>query len=154
MKKINKNLFKQSMSKFVTGVTVVTISENGNHIGKTVNSFTALSLNPPLVLFSLDNQSSSIKSYKKASKMVINVLSRKQKKLSEYFSLKNIKWENSQKFILENGTPIIKNCIANFSCKKVKIIKQGDHFIFICKIEKILIDNKKKPLIYFNSKYI
>ena len=64
MKKINSNLYKLAMSKFATGVTVVSINYNNNYIGKTVNSFSALSLDPPLVLFSLDKKSSSIQQYK------------------------------------------------------------------------------------------
>ena len=154
MKKINSKLFKQSMSKFVTGVTVITINQKGLYKGKTVNSFAALSLNPPLVLFSLDNRSSSIDSYKNAKHLGINVLSKKQKKISEYFSSKKAKWNNTKTFLSENYTPMIEDCLANFSCRKIKILQQGDHYIFICKIDKILIDNSKKPLIYFNAKYI
>ena len=54
MKKINSFLFKSVMSKFITGVTIITINKNNNYIGKTVNSFASISLNPPLVLFSLE----------------------------------------------------------------------------------------------------
>ena len=154
MKKINPKLFKILMSKFATGITVVTINKNGEYLGKTVNSFASLSLTPPLVLFSLDNKSSSIKSYKQATNIGINILSNKQKKVSEYFSFKNSKWKNTKNFLSENKIPLIHDCVANISCKKIKIIKQGDHYIFICKINKIFIDNEKKPLIYFNSKYI
>ena len=53
-----------------------------------------------------------------------------------------------------NNAPMIKNCVANLHCKKNKVIKEGDHFLFICKILEIQIDNTKKPLIYFNSKYL
>ena len=154
MKKINSKLFKILMSKFATGITVVTINKNGEYLGKTVNSFASLSLTPPLVLFSLDNKSSSIKSYKQATNIGINILSNKQKKVSEYFSFKNSKWKNTKNFLSEDKIPMINDCVANISCKKIKIIKQGDHYIFICKINKIFIDNEKKPLIYFNSKYI
>ena len=49
---------------------------------------------------------------------------------------------------------MIKDCVANFHCKKYKVIKEGDHFLFICKIVEIQIDNTKKPLIYFNSKSV
>ena len=49
---------------------------------------------------------------------------------------------------------MIKDCVANLHCKKNKVIKEGDHFLFICKILEIQFDNIKKPLIYFNSKYL
>ena len=152
MKKINLNLFKQSMSKFVTGVTVITINDN-KFIGKTVNSFSSLSLTPPLILFSLDKKSSSINSFKKSTYMGVNILSKKQINISNYFSLKKSKWNHTEHFLTNKNIPMIKNCVANLNCKKIKTINQGDHIIFICKVTEIMIDNSKKPLIYFNSKY-
>ena len=155
MKKINSTLFKKSLSKFTTGVTIITINKDGVMLGKTVNSFAALSLKPPLVLFSLDKKSSSIEKYLNAKNIGINLLSNKQKDISKYFSLKNSNWNNT-KYIAtkKNSIPMIKDCVANFHSKKYKVIKAGDHFLFICKILEIQIDNTKKPLIYFNSKYL
>ena len=88
MKRVNVTNFKKSLSKFTTGITVVCIREDAKVYGKTVNSFNTLSLKPPLVLFSLGNNSSSIKNY--ISKYLsINILSKNQKKISEFFR-KNI----------------------------------------------------------------
>ena len=92
MKKINSSLFKSVMSKFPTGVAIITINNNNNYFGKTVNSFASVSLNPPLVLFSLEKQSSSLKDYTKSSFFGINILSKKQKKLSIFFSKLKPKW--------------------------------------------------------------
>ena len=155
MKKINTTLFKKSLSKFTTGVTIITINKDKVMLGKTVNSFAALSLKPPLVLFSLDKKSSSIEKYLKSKNIGINLLSNKQKNISSYFSLKNSSWNNTKYIVTKkNSIPMIKDCVANFHCKKYKVIKAGDHFLFICKILEIQINNKKKPLIYFNSKYL
>ena len=73
MKKINSILFKKSLSKFTTGVTIITINKDGVMLGKTVNSFAALSLKPTLVLFSLDKKSSSIEKYLNAKNIGIKV---------------------------------------------------------------------------------
>ena len=155
MKKINSLLFKKSLSKFTTGVTIITINKDGMMLGKTVNSFAALSLKPPLVLFSLDKKSSSIEKYLNAKNIGINILSSKQKNISSYFSLKNSSWNNTEYIVTKkNSIPMIKDCLANFHCKKNKVIKEGDHFLFICKILEIQIDDTKKPLVYFNSKYL
>ena len=94
MKKINSTLFKKSLSKFTTGVTIITINKDGVMLGKTVNSFAALSLKPPLVLFSLDKKSSSIEKYLNAKNIGINLLSNKQMELilnsiGEYTVFKN-----------------------------------------------------------------
>ena len=154
MKKNNLNLFKLALSKYATGLTIISINVDEEFIGKTVNSFASLSLNPPLVLFSLDKKSTLLQLYKKANYIGINILSNKQKDLCEYFAKNKPEWGNVKHFLTENNIPMIKNSVTNIDCKKIKIINQGDHLIFICKVNKIKIDKNKKPLIYLNSKYI
>ena len=153
MKKVNTVNFKKTLSKFTTGITVVCVKNNNSIYGKTVNSFNSLSLKPPMVLFSLGNYSSSIKQFSKTKFLSINILSNKQKKMSDNFAsskpeLKNIKFIEGN-----NNTVIIPNCIANLECELINKIKKGDHVIFICKILELQSNNKLKPLIYFNSKY-
>ncbi len=154
MKKINKKLFKQTISKFTTGVSVVAINFQDINIGKTVNSFSALSLKPPLVLFSLDKKASFINKFKKSKFFSINILGKKQIDLSNHFSKKDTKWNQvtfeSSKF----NTPIIKDCLANLECKQVSLISQGDHIIFICEVINVSANDKIEPLLYFNSKFI
>ena len=87
MKKTNIKDFKKTLSKFTTGVTVVCVKKRGIVHGKTVNSFNSLSLNPPLVLFSLGNYSSSIDTYLKSKFLTINILSKKQRNISDHFSM-------------------------------------------------------------------
>jgi len=154
MKKVNKKNFRKTLSKFSTGVTVIGINFNNINIGKTVNSFASLSLSPPLVLFSLDKSSSSLDKFKKSLYLSINVLSKNQKNISVNFAKKNIKWLNVDHFQGKLNTPIINNCLSNLECKVEKIISQGDHIIFICKVINILNNHKVKPLIYFDSSYI
>ena len=154
MIKVNSSLFKKSMGKFATGITVISINNKNKLIGKTVNSFTSLSLNPPLILFSLDRSSSSISEFKNSNFIGINILSSKQKKVSKHFSIKKPEWEGIKFFMNDDGIPIINDCLSNLNCKLIKTINQGDHVIFICKITKLLIDETKKPLVYFNSQYI
>ena len=154
MNKINSNLFKLAMSKYATGVTIITIENKKKYFGKTVNSFAALSLKPPLILFSLDKKSSSLNIFKKSSFIGINILSKNQKRLSNYFSMKNPLWKNTPFTLSKNNIPLVNNCVANIDCKKIKLINQGDHILFICKINTVKINEKKKPLIYLNSEYI
>ena len=154
MIKNNLNLFKLAVSKFATGLTIISINVDEEFIGKTVNSFASLSLNPPLVLFSLGKNSTSLQLYKKANYIGINILSNKQKDLSEYFANNKPEWGNVKYFLTNNDIPMIKNSVVNIDCEKIKTINQGDHLIFICKVNEIKIDKNKKPLIYLNSKYI
>ena len=153
MKKVNTKNFKKTLSKFSTGITVVCVKNNNSIYGKTVNSFNSLSLNPPMGLFSLGNYSSSINKFSKTKFLSINILSNKQKKLSDNFASTQPKLENINFIEGKNKTVIIPNCIANLECELTDKIKKGDHIIFICKILELQSDEKLKPLLYFNSKY-
>ena len=153
MKKINKDNFKKTLSAFATGITVVATKYNSILYGKTINSFSSLSLSPPLVLFSLDNKSSKLNIFKKCNTITINILSKKQQLLSNNFAKKNPDWKNIDYLLLKNGNPIIKNCVSNLDCKIIDKIKKGDHIIFICKVSRVINNDKLKPLIYYSSKY-
>ncbi len=153
MKKVNIKNFKKTLSKFSTGITVICIKNNNTIYGKTVNSFNSLSLNPPMVLFSLGNYSSSINKFLKTKFLSINILSDKQKKLSDNFASSIPKLENINFIEGKNKTAIIPNCIANLECKLIDKIKKGDHIIFVCEILELQSNDKLKPLVYFNSKY-
>tara|TARA_B100001175_G_C19333344_1_gene553660 strand:- start:30 stop:494 length:465 start_codon:yes stop_codon:yes gene_type:complete len=153
MKKINRENFKETLSKFTTGITVVTTNKDSFLYGKTINSFSSLSLSPPLVLFSIDIKSTKLNIFKNSKIVSINILSKNQKSISNNFAKKNPNWNEIEYSLLKNGNPIIKNCIANLDCKILEKIKKGDHIIFICKVLQVLKNNKLKPLIYFNSKY-
>ena len=153
MNKINKDNFKKTLSNFATGITVVATTNNYILYGKTINSFSSLSLSPPLVLFSLDNKSSKLKIFRESKTVSINILSNNQETISRNFAKKNPNWREIEYEVLKNGNPIIKNCVSNLDCKIEDQIKKGDHVIFICKVKHVLNNNKLKPLIYYNSKY-
>ncbi len=153
MKNINSQNFKKTLSKFATGITVIATSKNSILYGKTINSFSSLSLSPPLVLFSIDIKSSKLNIFKNTQFISVNVLSKKQKFISNNFAKKNPDWKGIEYQLLENGNPIIKNCISNLSCRIQDKIKKGDHIIFICKILQVANNDNLKPLIYFDSKY-
>ncbi len=153
MKKINKNNFKKTLSKFATGITVVAINNKSTLYGKTINSFSSLSLSPPLVLFSLDVKSSKLNIFKKIKLISINVLSKKQKFISDNFAKNNPNWKEIEYSLLKNGNPVIKNCVCNLDCIIIEKIKKGDHIIFICKVMRVINSENLKPLIYFDSKY-
>ena len=153
MKKVNTENFKKTLSKFSTGITVVCVRNNNSIYGKTVNSFNSLSLNPPMVLFSLGRYSSSINQFSKTKFLSINILSNKQKKLSDNFASSTPKLKNINFIEGKYKTVIIPNCIGNLECEQTDKIQKGDHIIFICKVLEIQFDDKLKPLTYFNSKY-
>jgi flavin reductase (DIM6/NTAB) family NADH-FMN oxidoreductase RutF len=153
MKKVNEDNFKKTLSAFATGITVVATKYNSILYGKTINSFSSLSLSPPLILFSLDKKSSKLNIFNKSETITINILSKKQQIISNNFAKKNPDWKDIQYDSLKNGNPIIKNCVSNLDCEIIDKIKKGDHIIFICQVLKVMNNDKLKPLIYYNSKY-
>ena len=120
MQKVNKSNYKKALNKYATGITITTINHDGVFIGKTVNSFSSLSLVPPLVLFSLDKKSSSLIKFKKSKNIGISFLSNKQIKISKHFAKKNNNWDSTKFFLTKNNIPLIKNCVANIACKNIK----------------------------------
>ena len=131
MKKVNTNNFKKTLSKFSTGITVICVKNNNLIYGKTVNSFSSLSLKPPMVLFSLGNYSSSIKQFSKTKFLSINILSSKQKKLSENFALTTPKFENIKFIEGKSATVLIPNCIANLECAPLATTQTGHPILFL-----------------------
>ena len=154
MKKIDRDNFRKTLSTFATGITVVTTKYNSILYGKTINSFSSLSLSPPLVLFSLDKKSSKLKIFKDSKKITIKILSKNQEYISNNFAKKNPNWKEIEYDFLKNGNPVIKNCVSNLNCRVIDRIKKGDHIIFVCKVLQVINNNKLKPLIYYNSKYL
>ena len=154
MKNIKIKNLKKALSKFTTGITVVSTNFDSDLYGKTINSFASLSLSPPLILFSLDLKSSKLNIFKKSKYVCINILNKRQKSLSNNFAKKNPSWNKVEYKISDYGSPIFKNCLANLECKITDQILKGDHIIFICKVLYVNYDNTKKPLVYFNSTYL
>ena len=154
MKNINTKLFKKVLSKFSTGITVIGVNIDGINIGKTVNSFSSISISHPLVLFSLDLKASSLNKFKNCKFFSIIILGDSQYVISNIFAKKNPKWEKINYEFGEFKTPIIKNCLANLECKNIQLLIKGDHIIFICEVLKASFKDKIKPLIYFDSNYI
>ena len=145
--------FKKTLSMFSTGITIVTAIDNlGSPIGMTVNSFSSVSLNPPLILWSIDKKQPSYNFFKNSNGYVVNILSKNQLDLCNIFSskskskFKNINWQRSN-----NGFPLIDNCLAWFDCIKWNDYPGGDHQILVGEVTDFNFCNLE-PLTYWNSK--
>ena len=141
--------YKKVLSKYATGITVVTKkSKNSLITGITVNSFVSISLKPAYISWSLDKTASSYKKFNNLKFFNIYILSAKQTNVSNYFSLKNEAKKNS--IIMKN---LLKYNLAELNCKTIKKINIGDHLFFVAKVLNFKLKNEIKPLIYFASKY-
>lgn len=128
---------RNAFGTFMTGVTVVTTQDaDGKPIGFTANSFTSVSLDPPLVLVCLANTSRNYATFTGAGKFAVNILSEAQKDISNTFArpaedrFASIDWHEGP-----NGGPIIDNTSAWFDCSMFKTVEAGDHVIMIGKVE-------------------
>ena len=116
---IESNVFRSALGNFPTGVTIITaVATNKELVGATVNSFSSVSLTPPLVLFSLDKNSHSLDAFRTAGAFAVNILSYSQESLSTRFAKTfGNKWDGVQFDTWATGAPIFPDSIASFDCK-------------------------------------
>ncbi len=158
-KKFEDRFLKECFGQFATGVMIATTSYKGINYGLTINSFSSVSLDPALVLFSIDNNSYNLKFFKKSKKFCLNILNKNQLQIAKEFSKahNHDKWNVEEFYFSKNNNPIFKNSRVFIDCKKYKTMKVGDHHIFIGRIvelEKIERDVVGEPLFYFGGGFL
>ncbi|EPR2788543.1 p-hydroxyphenylacetate 3-hydroxylase reductase component [Acinetobacter baumannii] len=146
--------FRRALGNFATGVTIVTAQNaQGEKVGVTANSFNSVSLDPPLILWSIDKKSSSFSVFEEATHFAVNILSGTQIELSNKFSRRNIDKFADTNFQLGAGrAPILENCSAVFECQRYQVIEGGDHWIIIGRVVKFH-DHGRSPLLYHQGAY-
>ena len=149
--------FFATMGAFPTGVTVVTsIDEYGHPRGLTCNAFSSISVNPPLLMVSLDRRSSSLDAVLETGRFVVNFLSAESAAISERFATRHpdkfwgIRWRSAQ-----NGMPIlVDNAMAYAACRIAQAIDAGDHTMLIGLVEEAQPPSpESEPLVYFRRGY-
>lgn len=146
--------FRHALSQFATGVTVITTRlANGQFLGLTASSFNSVSLNPPLVLWSLGNNASSMPVFSGNSHYVINVLAAEQAHLAERFSRRaDDHFENVEYTLSRSGLPILAGTTAWFECHNRSRYPEGDHVIFVGEVERCEA-TPKAALVYHGSRF-
>ena len=149
----NEKQFRKALGMYSTGIAVVTTTDNNKKpIGMTVNSFTSVSLDPALILWSIDKKQPSYKFFLNSDGYAVNILSKEQLDLCNLFAspidnkFKNVNWKVSQ-----NGFPLISDTLAWFDCIKWNDYPGGDHQILVGEVTSYGSVNSK-PLIYWNGK--
>jgi flavin reductase (DIM6/NTAB) family NADH-FMN oxidoreductase RutF len=146
--------FRQALSQFATGVTVITTRlADGSFRGLTASSFNSVSLNPPLVLWSLGEGANSMPVFSGNSHYVINVLAAHQAALAERFSRRSddpfagVEYELSR-----TGQPILKGVSAWFECHNRSRYPEGDHVIFVGEVEECAV-HPQPALIFHGGRF-
>ena len=147
--------YRNALGAFATGVTVVTtIAEDDRPVGVTVNSFASVSLEPPLVLWSLAREAESFSDFQDAEHFVIQVLTRDQEALSNRFAttghdkFEGIAWSRT-----ERGLPLLAESGPRFHCQTEAVYPGGDHLIFVGRVMRFDARALAEPLIYFGGDY-
>ena len=146
--------FRLALGRFSTGVTIVTcIDEHGQRVGLTANSFNALSLDPPLVLWSLRESSANLPVFAAAGHFAINVLSEAQVDLSRRFAARGEdKFTDGDWSQGEYGSPVLAGCAAVFECATHAQHAVGDHTLFIGRVL-ACTESALPPLVYRGGHY-
>ena len=140
---------------FGTGVTIVTARDAaGIPVGLTANSFTSVSLDPPLLLFCLDRRSRRSAVFERAEAFAVNVLHAGQEALSTRFA-RGEAGGGLTGLTLEDwdGAPVLTDAMANFGCVRHAAHDGGDHLILVGRVRRLAFDPSQDPLLYFQGRY-
>lgn len=146
---------RNALGRFATGIAIVTaIDPDGHPVGLTVNSFSAVSLQPALVLWCLDNGSHNLEAFRKASHHAINILAADQQDLSNRFAtwptdrFAGLPWQPGV-----GGAPVFPGCCASFQVANESALAGGDHTIFVGRVEKFAEAPALAPLLFHGGQY-
>lgn len=147
---------RDALGCFATGVTVVaTLSSDGVPLGMTMNSFSSVSLDPPLILFSLDRGSQYFDEFMAAKHFSVNVLSGAQQALSNQFAMRGRDPVDPEDFdTWDTGCPILKGALAVLECEVEQKLEGGDHIIFLCRVLKASHTDEGAPLLFHRGAYL
>jgi len=148
---------RNALGRFATGVCVVTTRTAAGHaVGLTVNSFSSVSLDPPLVAWCLGRKAPSLSAFSQADYFAVHVMAADQHALSMHFARPAQDKFAAVKGEFEAGIgeiPVLKNPLARFECRKASVVEGGDHLIFIGRVERFLYSDRP-PLLFHAGRFL
>lgn len=147
--------FRAALGQFATGICVVTTArEGGEPIGMTVNSFSSVSLEPPLILWSIQNSAECFPVFMQANHFAMNVLCLEQEALSVLYSQRGIQPMRREHYALgSSGSPLLKGALASFECRVWARYPGGDHQIIVGEVIGQHVRPSGRPLLYHQGRY-
>jgi flavin reductase (DIM6/NTAB) family NADH-FMN oxidoreductase RutF len=149
---MDDRMFRNAMGKFATGVTIITTELDGEVHGMTANAFMSVSLNPRLVVISIGEKAKMLNKINQSGKFAVNILGEDQKKVSMQFAGQIKEEQDEIEFETLGELSVIKNSLANISCKVSCQQVAGDHTLFIGEVTDIVL-REGTPLTFFEGKY-
>jgi flavin reductase (DIM6/NTAB) family NADH-FMN oxidoreductase RutF len=148
---------RQAMRQWATGVTIVSAHHNGRRHGMTVSSFTSLSLDPPLVLVSLEQVTKTHRLVQQAGYFGVTILDESQQEISDRFAGRITEFSDRfgelETFTMVSGSPLLAHGLAWIDCRVVVTYQAGDHTVFIGEVLAVKSGQAGQPLIYYNRDY-
>ena len=147
--------FRAALGMFATGVTIVTArTASGELAGLTASSFNSVSLDPPLVLWSLGRAAGSMAAFSNGQHYAINVLATDQQALAERFAARDVdRWQGVDFVEGVSGAPLLTGCVATFECFNRSQYTEGDHVIFVGEVERCTRNSSASPLLYHGGRF-
>lgn len=146
-------LFRQTLSHFATGVSILTGQDDTQCLGMTINSLASVSLEPPLVLFSLKKYSPRHSFFQQCKEYAISILSHDQKSLADHFSRQHeVDWEAFQ-LLKKEPLPLFEDSLAHLKGIRENLYSGGDHTIFLMRVTRLTFYKDRKPLLFYKSDY-
>ena len=147
---------RKAFSSFATGVTVITgIGDNNQAVGVTISSFNTVSLDPPLVLWSLSERSILADAFSVGKKQLIHVLERSQEDLAMRFAKSTGDQFSGIDFVTgASGLATLPDCVAYFECATIAVYPGGDHRIIVARIINMQYHEERDPLIFSRSQFM
>lgn len=148
---------RKAAGQFLTGVTVVTtLDRDGNPAGLTANSFTSVSLHPPLVLVSVAKDANTIEAFEAGNGFVVHVLGADQEDIARRFSSKGVdRFAETDWHPGLDELPVIPGAVSVFECRNAGTYEGGDHLLFIGRVERLTFeDDAPATLGYFRGRYV
>ena len=152
---ISADEFRHTLSHFASGVTIITVCDGqGRPTGLTASAFTSVSLDPPLILVCVDHKSQSYPALVAGKMFAVNILAHDQEAVSRRFATTKIenKFEGVPFALSEMGLPLLENALAHLECATVNVHLEGDHSIFVGRIERARVGDGH-PLVYYRGRY-
>jgi flavin reductase (DIM6/NTAB) family NADH-FMN oxidoreductase RutF len=143
--------FRNALGRFASGVTVITAHHEDHPHGMTANAFVSVSLDPPLVLVSLDNRSYMHKILPAIGRYGVSVLAEDQEILSNHFAGRTVEGLHLR-FITRDGVPLLDGAVAYFVVQVIDAHPAGDHTLYIGKVEHFEARDDR-PLLFYGGKY-
>jgi flavin reductase (DIM6/NTAB) family NADH-FMN oxidoreductase RutF len=155
MAEIDTRSLRNVLGCYATGVAVIaTRAADLQHVGVTVNSFTSLSLDPPLVMFSLIKTAGVLSHFQQAEHFSVNILSDKQEALSNMFARPSTaSWDSVDYAQGEDGCALLAGCVAQLECRRHEEIDGGDHRILIGAVLRFHLLAPAHPLLFYRGRY-